>query len=921
MTFEKAKELNIVEVAKQFLTSDYGLHQVGNEWRCKSISEPGENNTCTTIYTDTNSYYDFKTKHGGDAVDFLATLKDITQTEALQLLTCETGFFTKNSKRPEWLKQLERLQNACEKAHQNLKNYPKVLKYLYSRRLNDDFIEKMKIGVAPENWLYGNDSGEIRLWLPYFDRDGKICYLATRSLDKVGLAVENSPKYKKLWIGDNSPFNLIKQPLLGLNSIKREKDTLIICEGIFDAYSWLQEGYSCLCFVCGDSGEDNNNIILETAKKFRKVIFTFDNDAKKEINSGEKFSNKLTKKFLDEGLMCFTVRDYSGDLKDVSDYYSVGGSLKQLEETAQNAPLFYMACVVRDNPFRTNISELKKQIKTEYRRVESVLYADNDLKTLDTCIKQNYGKKFFEEISAKQSKDDIVKDLTEKFTAETPVIGTGTPNHENYFVYKSNHWQIKDVVHIHKYVEEKFNCTESIYQAVARRLLVKKKEDTNDSALTKERGIIWNNFHGFNFQNGIFDYDTGTLLPHSPEYHFSFIAPFCYDPKARNEVFEKWIEEVMNYNKSRIQTFRDMLGHILIADKSKSQYHFNLIGEKGANGKSTLKEILEGILGSFVTATPLARLGSPTEIMRLFNSLVNFSSESSTTINKATCASIKSISSGETIEGNYKFRDSVKFKPRATLISSFNEMPNYAETSPAFKRRTIFIQFEKSFLGHEDKNIVSKILADKAGLFNYLYQCYLDLKANNFAVRTCSDQNPLMKEMILESNVVAQFLDEFIADLQNKATTIVTTTLLHEFFIKWLDATRDKKTSKSASQLTKEIKKLTGLDTFQISAGELRGKRAFNFSPLLSNSEEQIKEDYDKDFCKKCGTYIRKHYPECKWSLENVFETNDWNIFKTLNFVNETLNELENKNNRDDAEEFIKILNECVQKLGYLKAV
>ena len=122
---------------------------------------------------------------------------------------------------------------------------------------------------------------------------------------------------------------------------------------------------------------------------------------------------------------------------------------------------------------------------------------------------------------------------------------------------------------------------------------------------------------------------------------------------------------------------------------------------------------------------------------------------------------------------------------------------------------------------------------------------------------------------------------------------------------------------------TKEIKKLTCLETFQISAGEYRGKRAFDFSPLLSNSEEQIKEDYDKDFCKKCETYIRKHYPDCSnnWSLENVFETNDWNIFKTINFVNETLNELENKNNRDDAEEFIQILNECVQKLGYLKAV
>ncbi|MBR0076546.1 MAG: hypothetical protein IJP96_12420, partial [Synergistaceae bacterium] len=37
--FETAKAINIISTAQQLLTRNYELHQAGNEWHCKSISD------------------------------------------------------------------------------------------------------------------------------------------------------------------------------------------------------------------------------------------------------------------------------------------------------------------------------------------------------------------------------------------------------------------------------------------------------------------------------------------------------------------------------------------------------------------------------------------------------------------------------------------------------------------------------------------------------------------------------------------------------------------------------------------------------------------------------------------------------------------------------------------------------------------
>ncbi len=874
--FETAKTVNIITTAQQLLSSSYELHQSGAEWRCKSISDPKHDNSVTCFYPDTNSFFEFNTNLKGDVIDFVALVKNISLLEAAKFLAGDSGYSAYHiSETKSWQQELEA---KYLKAHENLKNYPQIIEYLHKRGISDATIEKYKIGV------YNNYDG-LRITIPYFDQFGKIIYGVMRAT-----RVEQEAKYLKEKIRDDLKKNF-SQPLMFLDSLKKSKDTLIIGEGTFDIMSAVQENYAGLCFVGGHAGYGNIGVITHCAKNFNRVVLCFDNDANSKVNSGANFNIDTAHSLIRAGITNFVcIRDYGLGNKDLSDFYAAGGNIEDLIGQAQPGVIFTVENFAKTHPLTGYVSynrvqENYAELKKFYSLLKNSLKCDDNLmKACNDIFKSYYSSTVLKGLQKEPTKNEIINEIVDAYLKDKIMFTIGQPKHKEFEIYDAKYgiFRRRNESFLYAELKEQFDVNEDIYVKATNEIFVKKflKDEWEYPR--------WNTFEGFNFASNVLDYKTKKLMPHSPDFHFNFVADFDYDPKAKCPTFERFLDDLSNGSKSRLATLNDMLGYLL-ASHCKAQAIFALVGN-GANGKSVLETVLKGIFDGrgqgFATDLNPDDLANYNQAIRLIQSVLNFNSDCIVSVCKKACANLKRASAGDSISGNKKFYDIISFLSRAKYIFGFNEQPRIADTSYGMKRRLVFIKLEKKFDENPDISLEEKLLEEKAGIFNYMLKCYEDLKARNFQIRRCEDQEEMIRNFEIAGNEVAAFLADIEEEFINSASPVITTEKLHESFVNWLDSTRNRKTSMTKNKLTSEIKRLTGLETFQITAGESRGRRAFDFSEYIEKRKKEIPEQERRAEWEKIESEMKADpendeivQEDYDWAAENFVKSGNINDF------------------------------------------
>jgi putative DNA primase/helicase len=121
--------------------------------------------------------------------------------------------------------------------------------------------------------------------------------------------------------------------------------------------------------------------------------------------------------------------------------------------------------------------------------------------------------------------------------------------------------------------------------------------------------------------NGVVDLRTGQLRPAQPEDRITIHSPVLFDPRSRCPRFEQFLSEVFLGDAEMIGFIQRAVGYCLTGDVSE-QCLFLCYGE-GANGKSTLLEIVRFVLGGYAHKLPFsafeltARSGIPNDVARL----------------------------------------------------------------------------------------------------------------------------------------------------------------------------------------------------------------------------------------------------------------------------------------------------------------
>lgn len=237
-------------------------------------------------------------------------------------------------------------------------------------------------------------------------------------------------------------------------------------------------------------------------------------------------------------------------------------------------------------------------------------------------------------------------------------------------------------------------------------------------------------FNGHRFlvclQNGVYDLQTGQLLEHSPDYHFTIKRDFEYDPEADCPLFKSVLYDILRpASREDVAETQEKADFILrwMCYTQIATYCYQkilvMLGE-GRNGKGTLIHVWQRMLGNgnyaAIDLTTLAE--SRFMAIHLMDKLANFSGDLRTT-DQTAVDQLKALSGEDETTADIKYRDPAKFRNIARLIAAANNVPRLTEINTAIRDRFQYIAFERKFIGaDQDTGLEEKLMKELPGIFN-----------------------------------------------------------------------------------------------------------------------------------------------------------------------------------------------------------
>jgi putative DNA primase/helicase len=271
--------------------------------------------------------------------------------------------------------------------------------------------------------------------------------------------------------------------------------------------------------------------------------------------------------------------------------------------------------------------------------------------------------------------------------------------------------------------------------------------------------------HLINLTNGVYNLESGQLIPHDPLLLLTSQLPFEYDPVAQCPWWNHYIQTTFVDNAGRtddnlLRLVQEAVAYSLTTDVSYQQM-FWCVGE-GENGKGVLFHILNTLGGN--SATPLdlnsLRGSARYELATLANKRIALCSESSATNNLLEDATIKALVSGDHMQVRQIRREPFILEPKVKLWWAMNRLPAVADTSHGMWRRIVMLPFNRTF---DDKtrirDLKERLDRELPGIFNWCLEGYARLKAQaHFSY--CGQSEELKKNFQHESNTLRLFVED-----------------------------------------------------------------------------------------------------------------------------------------------------------------
>lgn len=275
-------------------------------------------------------------------------------------------------------------------------------------------------------------------------------------------------------------------------------------------------------------------------------------------------------------------------------------------------------------------------------------------------------------------------------------------------------------------------------------------------AKSEVKADMLNNDNSLNLENGLFDLTTYQIKPHSPHVYSTIRLNMKYDSQAKCPLWEEAVRTIIG-DAEYINIIQEFFG--LCMTRETYDKALFLIGE-GNNGKSTLLDVLKGILGNDNTCeVQLEQLEKSHYVAQLHNKILNIATEIGA--RGTVCDEMfKKIVAHDYVMGDHKFAHPFSFRPVCKLIFATNNMPRTDDKSRAFYRRLLIIPLTKEFTDLDDKHKYYRtLLEERNGIFNWMVEGLKRLKERGrFAVG--KNMIETIESYKVENNPVLSFIEE-----------------------------------------------------------------------------------------------------------------------------------------------------------------
>ena len=707
--------------------SRQGIH-IKSGGRCVSPLRPGAKNP-TSFYCEDDYWYDFGTATGGDVIDLAAQLQfngDISL--AVRALSAELGIQAENIN-TEWRADIQHLCNRTAAYHEALT--PEDYQYLSERGLTKTDADRLMIGRVTDGYLRG------RLFLPYY-KNGAVVYYATRALPG-GAFAEN--KYMKASLDESPSYQHVPW---GLHTLNHRNDILIISEGYFDAVSWEREGYAVLSPITGNFSKTQWPDVISACRMFPKVLVIFDNDA--ISHAGDGFTERTAKKLF-QNRIPFLVSHTPSGIKDVNDYYTQGGSLQALIDSAEDG-LRYMAAQY------TDAAELKKFIMSINRYTDSTAIASA---LFQPILEERFAPAVLKSIQKTADSAPSESQIADEIISEHSLLYV---DKVGFYEWSGKIWQFIPDLMVENYADRAYGKRFTTYNRVKAVKNLLKSRAVCDIAFDRNPVLT--------FPNGTLEIETGIFRDFSQADYCSIIMDYDYDAEARCPEWERFIQDVTDEDPYSADVLQFIPGYVLFND-CRHQKVFILTGS-GGNGKSVYLEIIQRLFGD-KNVTHIEPTGFPQDFqrIRLKDSLLNIGSDINSDFSKGEIREwLLKVADGTTIQACYKGLNYVDFIPRCKLVYACNALPT-AEIVNGLNRRLQFVNFSCQYVDvpdpnkpkqkRRDVNIMSKLLMELPQIFNWAYEGYRMLSTVGYFTDT-PEQDALLQQFEESSNPVLVFCED-----------------------------------------------------------------------------------------------------------------------------------------------------------------
>lgn len=273
-----------------------------------------------------------------------------------------------------------------------------------------------------------------------------------------------------------------------------------------------------------------------------------------------------------------------------------------------------------------------------------------------------------------------------------------------------------------------------------------------------------------NCKNGTYDLETMTFREHSWKDFLTMQTNFEYSlQEVRCERWEKFIKEVTQNDYEKADYLQRALGYSILGT-GKEECMFILHGKTTRNGKSTMLDAIQHLLGDYSTVAPVelicrsdraknAEAANPVLAKLKGKRMVTMSE--SDTAGKLDEATIKQYTGGEDITARELYQSAITYKPQFTMWLSCNDLPAVKDKSLFASDRVRVIEFNRHFTDAEqDKGLKDFFETPEAmkGIFTWLIAGYF--KYRRFGLNMNENMRAVVKAYERDNDLVIQFLEE-----------------------------------------------------------------------------------------------------------------------------------------------------------------